>query len=93
VNENELYELWRKASEEERPALETQLYEAVKRHAQAVAWKKLGEIPRNLCDEIAGDVVRQLDAFRGDSKFSTWVQAIAQNHISGELRRRVRDRS
>ena len=92
-DENELYEQWRGAAEGERCDLETRLFQKVLRHAKAVVWIGLHERNPDLAQDIALAVLRNLSGFRGDSKFSTWVQAIAERKVDEELRKRIRRRN
>jgi RNA polymerase sigma factor (sigma-70 family) len=52
----------------------------------------MGERNPDLVHEIAKAAVRDLGSFRGASRFSTWVQGIAEKKIKAELRGRIRRR-
>jgi RNA polymerase sigma factor (sigma-70 family) len=88
--ENELYERWSAALDEQRPDLERQLFKAVLRHAEAVIWLKLPERNGNLANSVASDTIKNLSLgkFQKRSKFSTWVQGIAKNKIKEKLKKR-----
>lgn len=91
--ENELYEQWRDASAEEKPKLEQRLFDLVLKHAARVIWVDLQESNHDLAHNVASDAVRSLGTFEGESKFSTWVHAIAKKRILHELRTRTRRRA
>lgn len=91
-DENELYERWRNTTGGERADVEAALFTAVKRHARAVVYEQLNETNPDLVHEIAKSAIQRLSSFRGQSKFSTWVQGIAKNKIKAEIRRRTRYR-
>lgn len=92
--ENALYEKWRDASPEERPAIERTLLAVVSKHAQKVISLELAEDAPDLVANIAGDAIQQLvrGRFRGECLFSTWTHEIARRKIREELRRRTRQR-
>jgi RNA polymerase sigma factor (sigma-70 family) len=92
LDENELYEKWLGTGEADRNEVEGQLSTSVQRHAQAVVWENLQETHPDSVQKIVMAVMTQLGAFRGKSKFSTWVHAIAQHIVDEELRRRTRYR-
>jgi RNA polymerase sigma factor (sigma-70 family) len=93
--EDEVYQKWLVTPEGERGDVRAQLAGAVGRHAQAVVWKRLGENHPGLVQDIVADVMIGLRNFRGDhnSKFSTWVHAVAENKVYEEIRRRKRYRA
>jgi len=91
-DENELYQTWLATDGAERNDVEEQLSGAVQRHAQAVVWENLQETHPDSVQKIVLAVMTQLGAFRRESKFSTWVHAIAQHIVDEELRRRTRHR-
>ena len=90
--ENELYEKWRDPSGTERESVDARLFDAVAGHAQAVVWQKLHESNPDLIQEIVLAVYRNISRFKGESKFSTWVHAIAKNKVSEKIRRRTQHR-
>jgi len=92
ADENELFEAWRQAAKAERLLIEKPLYSAVKKHANAIVWTVLREEQGELAHEIAVAVLTQLGDFQNQSKFSTWVEAIARNQIKQALRARIRRR-
>ena len=91
-DENEVYQQWLNAPEEERPDIETKLANKVKRHAQAVVWQMLGEDRPDLVEDITAAVMVEIGQFRHECKFSTWVQEIAQRKSLEERRKLGRER-
>lgn len=91
--ENELYEEWRNAHENERLELEKKLYAAFKRHAEKVIANILPEGFPGLSHDIAVAALQGLPKFDGRSKPSTWVHSIALLHCYGVIRAKVRRRS
>src|SRR5215471_14335264 len=93
ADENELFAEWQKASPEAKPDIETKLAAAVQRHAQAIFQQTIDE-PQldDLVLFIVTAVITQLSKFRGDSKFSTWVQAISKRKANEYLRTKIRER-
>lgn len=91
-NENELYEQWRAAPVADRKLLEDQLYSKVRKHAAAIVVRRFPDADPQLARDIAADVLRQLETFRRESEFSTWVYSFAIYKIKQEIRRRVRYR-
>ncbi len=66
--------------------------ELFRRHQQRVAGWCLRftgnkEAALDLAQEVFIKAYRRLDAFRGDSRFSTWLYTIARNHCMTEARR------
>jgi DNA-directed RNA polymerase specialized sigma24 family protein len=90
--ENELYAQWHDASAEERPKFERRLFRVVVTHARNVMWGKIPEADENLARDIAAVVIKQLAAFDGESKFTTWTHRIILNHCNLYLRRVIRER-
>jgi RNA polymerase sigma factor (sigma-70 family) len=81
LDENQLYDRWRNAPQEEKPRWEQQLYQRVVTHARAVVVSMLGEDDRDLPYDIASEVVLQLQSFQQKSKFSTYAHSIARNKV------------
>jgi RNA polymerase sigma factor (sigma-70 family) len=94
-DENEVYQKWLGTPEAERAEIEEQLCALVKKHAQAVVWNMLQENNPDLAQIIVAAVMTKPGAFRGEnnSKFSTWVHAIAENKVNEELRNRTHYRA
>lgn len=93
ADENELYAQWHDAGPDARHSVETLLAAAVTRHAHAVTQQKINE-PRleDVIQVIVVAVMTQLDNFRGESKFSTWVHSIAENKANEYLRTKIREK-
>src|SRR5262249_52154873 len=91
--ENQIFQAWRNATEEEKLDRENQLYDVVRQHASRLIWRRLNENNPLLANDIASTVFSQLSTFESRSAFSTWVHRIATNKINGELRNRTTERS
>lgn len=78
------------------PAASSLFYHHALPLLRAVAWQylRLGagftlEDHDDFCQEAAARVFAKLGSYRGDSKLSVWIYAVAKNHARMELRRRV----
>lgn len=64
-------------------------------HARVVNWcyavARNREVALDLAQEVFLKVFRNLHAFRGDSRMSTWIYVIARNHSLNSLRKREAD--
>lgn len=67
------------------------LYPVLRQHVESIIWLKLHVFDPPLAASIANEILLEIETFRGDAKFSTWVYAIARNHIYDELQRRKRE--
>src|SRR5215469_2440786 len=82
-----------RASENSRAgdSLINQLFE--RHHSRVAAWcyRLTGDVESaaDLAQEIFLKAFQRLDSFRGDSKFTTWLYAIARNHCMDQLRTRA----
>jgi RNA polymerase sigma-70 factor (ECF subfamily) len=78
---------------------DTRAFEIIVRSYQADVWRLCLHLTsdRNLADDVTQDafvrIYRFLPRYRGESKFSTWVFAIARNCALDELRRTKRRRT
>ena len=80
----------------ERPAVDRLFEEIFRRYqARVVSWcyavARDREIALDLSQEVFLKVYRNLHAFRGDSRMSTWIYVIARNHCLNSLRKRDAD--
>jgi RNA polymerase sigma factor (sigma-70 family) len=89
---DDAYEAWAQATAEEKEARLDDLYRAVRDYADRFLGKFEGEYVPDLGKDIASDVLTQLDKFRRESKFSTWVGAIIKNHWRDHLEETVANR-
>src|SRR5436305_258875 len=93
ADENELYAEWQNTAPDARQDIETRLAATVRRHAQAIVQQRLNEPQlEGLVQDIVTAAMTQLRKFRGESKFSTWVQSIAENNANEYLRSKIRER-
>ena len=92
VDVDEAYEAWRTAEgQAKNDALES-LFKAVKGYAGRLISKLKGMPPEDLADDVAAHVIVNIAKFRGDSKFRTWVGAIAKNEWNDSIKKTIRDR-
>jgi RNA polymerase sigma factor (sigma-70 family) len=74
------------------PDAEPRLYSALKKLAQSEVWHFFGSIDEDLMQEIATNAFLRREQFRGESRFSTWVFALAKNKCRMALRRVTEER-
>jgi RNA polymerase sigma factor (sigma-70 family) len=87
-DENKLFEEWCGATD--RRDVEQRLYRAASRHAAAVVRGKFPEGNPDLIHDIAIAVVGRLGEFNRESKFTTWVHAIAKKKTAEAARKLAR---
>jgi RNA polymerase sigma factor (sigma-70 family) len=92
---NGLYAALQMTSPPDQPGVEERLYRAILQYAEAVIWAKLKkkEDPKPLACLVASDVITQLDRFKGESQFSTYVYRIAANKAFEYMRNKSRERA
>jgi RNA polymerase sigma factor (sigma-70 family) len=79
------------------PKLVDQLFDQIfqRYHARVVNWcyavTRDHEIALDLAQEVFLKVFRNMHAFRGDSRMSTWIYVITRNHCLNSLRKRDSD--
>lgn len=78
---------------DDRQATESYFEEIFRRyHARVVSWccaiLKDREAALDLAQEVFLKVFRSIDAFRGDSRMSTWIYVITRNHCLNSLKKR-----
>ena len=68
-----------------------QLFERHQARVAAWCYRMTGDVDRaaDLAQEVFLKAFQRLDAFRGDSRFATWLYSIARNHCMDELRSRA----
>jgi len=91
MNVNDLYNEWYKTAPDCREEVESRLSVAVLKYAKALLWLMLQRALDDLTQEISIAVMTRLNTFRRKSKFSVWVQGIAQRKCSSYLRKKYRD--
>src|SRR5579883_3348197 len=89
VSDEELVERYRaEAGSARGDAFINQLFH--RHHSRVAAWclRITGDInsAADMAQEVFIKALQRLDAFRGDSKFTTWLYAIARNHCLDEMR-------
>jgi RNA polymerase sigma factor (sigma-70 family) len=89
VNENELFEKWRTTEGDEHDDVERELVKALRRHAIALCWGFLGEIPYEVVDTAVMQAILYSGNFRGDSMFSTYFWHITHNLCQSYLRKKI----
>src|SRR5579859_5249158 len=93
MTEDSLYGMYRSARNEGKDGQDVlvALYPVVREHIEKVVWIKMHEFAPDLAAEAANEVLLNIDKFRGDSKFSTWVHAFARNYAYDEIQKRKRE--
>jgi len=81
---------WIKAEGAEREKLERQLVTLISRHARAVCYQRLSEVPSEVVNLAVFLALKNAKSFRGEAKFSTWFQTIVTNLCNRRLLKQMR---
>ena len=92
MNLNDLYEQWRTAPEDGKQSLEGEIYKAACRRASPLVRRGFPRGNPDLMEDIATEVVCELDSFHGESKFTAWINGIARRKTAEALRKLVREK-
>jgi RNA polymerase sigma-70 factor (ECF subfamily) len=91
LSEEELVDRYRAASGRRKEELLNQLFE--RHHTRVAAWcyRMTGDVDSasDLAQEVFLKAFQNLDSYRGQSKFTTWLYSIARNHCMDALRLRA----
>lgn len=93
VTEDALFEVYQSARASGRDGENElgALFIPVREHASRVIWLTIHEWSPDLAGAVANKILHRIAAFRGDSKFSTWVHRIAANDALSDVRKRKRE--
>ena len=84
--ENKVFEEWKK---DQNPETLDQLAELLLKHATAVTFLVFGSRREDVAQESVIKGLEAIEDFRGESLFSTWFHAVAQNHARDRLRQEI----
>lgn len=84
--ENALYQAWKEASEETRPAFEADFVPLLRRHASKVCWLVLHSHHLDYIEEVVQDAIMELGKFKEESSFSTYFHARCLNRFRSLFR-------
>jgi len=92
--EDELYEQWKHAGADERPAIKGKLAGYVRKHLQKAILAKYGIWDEDVIQNAAIAVIEHIEEFEGrdGAVFSTWSHQIALHKAVDEIDRRTRER-
>lgn len=91
--EDELYEQWKQASAEERPAIQEKLAECVRDHLKKAVIKKYNMRDEDVIQNATMAAIEHIEDFEGrDAVFSTWSHQIAFNKAVDEIDRQRLER-
>lgn len=80
---------YQSATDSTRTGLERRLIKALETYAKKIVWLKLHQDRPETVNEAVEYVMAHLEAFKGDSKFSTWVYSVVQRYCYRELQRKI----
>lgn len=84
-DEEELYKEWYATADKR--DVEQRVYRGASKHATAVVLEKFPEGNPDLVHDIATEVASRMGEFRRESKFTTWVHAIAKKKTAEAARK------
>src|SRR6516162_479528 len=91
LSDEELVGRYRAASGRRKEEFLNQLFE--RHHKRVAAWcyRMTGDVDEatDLAQEVLLKAFQNLESFRGQSKFTTWLYSIARNHCMDALRSRA----
>jgi RNA polymerase sigma-70 factor (ECF subfamily) len=85
LTENEIFDAWRGNPS---PNNQEALCKRLQYHAEYICWRILGCRQPEVVQDAILHVLTKPETFKGESKFSTWFQAVAKNLALMELRKR-----
>lgn len=86
--ENLLYEAWKVAPDSQtREEVESRLLPLLRTHASKICWVVLHSHQPHLIEEMATDVILEINSFGERSLFSTWVHSRFYNRARVEFRK------
>jgi RNA polymerase sigma factor (sigma-70 family) len=91
--ENVIFEKYKTSTDPvEKKTLEDELIKLVTKHCFSIVCQQLQETRPDLVNTALASIMRNLSGFRGEAKFSTWVQKIIQNICKRDIKKKIRDR-
>jgi RNA polymerase sigma-70 factor (ECF subfamily) len=90
-SDEELVDTYRAAAGTERDKCLNQLFERHQSRVAAWCYRAIGDVnaATDLAQEVFLKAFQNLDSFRGQSKFTTWLYSITRNHCMDALRSRA----
>lgn len=97
-DENQVFEAWRLSEGIEKEQLLEELVKLLTDHAFGVCWQRIPDLSSEfqwIANTCVWRALEKSPGFKGESKFSTWFQAIVGNTcasvLKGKIRRRQRE--
>ena len=91
ASDEELVDLYRSAANPRRGEFLDQLFDRHRTRVAAWCYRMMGDVDAatDLAQEVFLKAFQNLDSFRGQSRFTTWLYAIARNHCMDALKSRA----